>query len=131
MEAAKSLNPKPPAYYHYHIGQAYYVLGWINSDTSHYEKAIGHLQQAIVISDNFRPARAYLVAVYIEQSLKKKEEGLTEEAASLELKARAEMARLVSMGRPRNSFEVIRRVAPYKNEEITRRLLKAWELAGG
>src|SRR5262249_38223861 len=31
MEVAKSLNPKPPAYYHYHIGQAYYVLALMNS----------------------------------------------------------------------------------------------------
>ena len=53
MEEAKKWNPKPPAYYHYHVGQAYYVLGVLEKQTSHFETATGHLQKALEISANF------------------------------------------------------------------------------
>jgi len=60
MEEAKKWNPKPPAYYLYHIGQVYYVRGVMEKQTSHFETAKDHLQKALEISANFRPARAYL-----------------------------------------------------------------------
>jgi adenylate cyclase len=121
MEAARRLNPTDPGYYPYHLGQAYYVI-------EEYEKAEKNLLDSLQNNYNFRPAHAYLAAVYIEQSLKKKE-GPGKEAEELERKARAEMAILLSMGRPRNLFEDSRRVAPYKDRAITERLLAAWRQA--
>ena len=116
MEEAKKWNPKPPAYYHYHIGQAYYVLGVLEKQTSHFETATGHLQKALEISANFRPARAYLVAVYVELGQ------LTE--------AQNAMKTLQSMGRRKDLFTDSQRVAPFRMPEITERLLRAWEQAG-
>jgi tetratricopeptide (TPR) repeat protein len=116
MEEAKKWNPKPPAYYHYHVGQAYYVLGVLEKQTSHFETAIGHLQKALEMSANFRPARAYLVAVYVERGQ------LTE--------AQNEMKTLQSMGRRKDLFTDSQRVAPFRMPEITERLLRAWEQAG-
>jgi adenylate cyclase len=118
MEEAKKWNPKPPAYYHYHIGQAYYVLGVLEQQTDHFETAISHLQKALEISANFRPARAYLAAVYVELGQ------LTE--------AQNEMKTLQSMvpGRNKDLFTDSQRVAPFRMPEITERLLRAWEQAG-
>jgi adenylate cyclase len=116
MEEAKKWNPKPPAYYLYHIGQAYYVRGVMEKQTSHFETAKGHLQKALEISANFRPARAYLVAVYVELGQ------LTE--------AQDEMKILQSMGRRKSLFTDSQRVAPFRMQEITERLLWAWEQAG-
>jgi tetratricopeptide (TPR) repeat protein len=116
MEIAKSHNPKPPAYYHYHIGQAYYVLGVMDVERSHFATAIGHLQKALEMSKNFRSARAYLVAVYIEL-------GQTGAAEN-------EMKILQSMGRHSELFEDRQRVAPYRDQKLTDRLLSAWQQAG-
>jgi adenylate cyclase len=119
MEAAKSLNRKPPAYYHYHIGQAYYVLGVQEGNGWHFVRSIGLLQKALEMSDNFRPARAYLVAAY--------------RALDLVEEARAEMQKLVRMGRDPDLFDIPQRVAPYsdENQQIRDTLLRAWQEAGG
>lgn len=109
MEAALRLDPKAPAYYFYHLGQAYYVM-------RQYEQAEHNLQEALRMSPKFRPARNYLVAVYSEVGRDKE--------------ARAEMATLLSMGRPQG-VQNVRRVAPYKDATIRDRLLAAWESAGG
>jgi tetratricopeptide (TPR) repeat protein len=116
MREALRLNPEPPAYYHYHNGQAYYVLGVVDKETSHFGTAKGHLQKALEMSPNFRPARAYLVAVYIEL-------GQTTEAQN-------EMKILQSMGRRKDLFTDRQRVAPFRDQMITDRLLSAWEQAG-
>jgi adenylate cyclase len=116
MEEAKKWNPKPPAYYHYHIGQAYYVLGVLEKQTGHFETAITHLQKALEMSANFRPARAYLAAVYVELGQ------LTE--------AQNEMKTLQSLGRRKDLFTDRQRVAPFRMPEIAERLLRAWEQAG-
>jgi adenylate cyclase len=116
MNRAMSLNPKPPAYYHYHIGQAYYVLGVLEGNTMQFVTAIGHLRKALEISANFRPARAYLVAVYIEL-------GQTTDAQN-------EMKILQGMGRRKDLFTDSQRVAPFSNQQITNRLLSAWQQAG-
>jgi hypothetical protein len=78
--------------------------------------AKGHLQQALEISTNFRPARAYLAAVYVELGQ------LTE--------AQDEMKILQNMGRRKSLFTDSQRVAPFRMQEITERLLWAWEQAG-
>jgi len=109
MEEAIRLDPKRPAYYFYHLGQAYYVM-------RQYEQAEQNLQAAIQISPKFRPARNYLVAVYSEVGRDKE--------------AQAEMATLLSWGRPRG-VQNVRRVAPYKDATIRDRLLAAWQSAGG
>jgi adenylate cyclase len=109
MEDIISRDPQSPAFHHYHLGQAYYVK-------KQYAEAREHLEKARGISPNFRPARNYLVAVYSEI-------GLDKEAA-------AEMATLLSMGRPRG-VQDIRRVAPYQDSTIRDRLLAAWQQAGG
>jgi adenylate cyclase len=116
MEEAKKWNPKPPAYYHYHVGQAYYVLGVLEQQTSHFETAAGHLQKVLEMSATFRPARAYLAAVYVELGQ------LTE--------AQNEMKILQGMGRRKDLFTDRQRVAPFRMPEIAERLLQAWEQAG-
>jgi len=93
METAIRLNPKVPAYYPYHVGQAYYVMG-------KYDHAIGPLLQALEISDNFRPARAYLVAVLYK--LNRLQE------------AEHHMRILRERGRPPHTQEYFDRVAPFE-----------------
>jgi adenylate cyclase len=109
VEEAIRRDPRAPAYYFYHLGQAFYVL-------RQYEQAEHNLQAALRISPNFRPARNYLVAVYSE--------------VGRDTEAQAEMATLLGMGRPRG-VQNVRRVAPYKDATIRERLLAAWRSAGG
>jgi adenylate cyclase len=119
MEIAKSLNPKFPAYYHYHIGQAYYVLGAQQANRLQFVTAIGRFQKALETSEEFRPARAYLVAAY--------------QALGLAQEAQAEMQKLLDRGRDRQLFNNPLRVAPYSNanQQIKDMLLRAWQDAGG
>ena len=91
------------------------MRGVLEKQTSHFETAKGHLQQALEMSANFRPARAYLVAVYVELGQ------LTE--------AQDEMKILQSMDRRKSLFTDSQRVAPFRMQEITERLLWAWEQA--
>jgi adenylate cyclase len=122
MEKAKLLNPKYPAYYDFHVGQAYYVEGFLNQEQKqHYAMAETHLRKALEKSPNFRPARVYLVAVLWE--LDRQDE------------ARAEMARLREMGRPQASQDpeqfkkYVQQTHPYENEAITTRLIDVWQAA--
>jgi adenylate cyclase len=117
MEIAMRLNPKYPATYPFHLGQAHYVLGVLNSNREEYGKAEKHLLEALGSNPKYRPARAYLVAVYI--------------AEGLEEKAKEEMAKLVNMGRPQSLYSVKQRVAPYRNDTVSSGLLAAWQKAGG
>jgi adenylate cyclase len=123
MEKAIRLNPKTPAYYFYHLGLAYYVM-------QQYDKARANLQEAINMSPNYRPARRYLAAVYIEQGLNKRKEGLAKEAEEFKEKALEEMGTLLKMGQPR-SLGDRRRVAPFKDPAIRERVLAAWQEVGG
>jgi adenylate cyclase len=108
MEDAIRRDPRAPAYYFYHLGQAFYVM-------RQYQQAEHNLQEALRINPNFRPARSYLVAVYSE--------------VGRDTEAQAEMATLLGMGRPRG-VQNVRRVAPYKDATIRERLLAAWQKAG-
>ena len=130
-------DPQSPAFYHYHLGQAYYVK-------EQYQKAREHLEKAISISPKFRPARNYLVAVYHEigreaqaRAEEARAQARAEEARAEETKAEEAwkeaqdgMKKLLEMGRPQR-VENRQRVAPYKDSAITDRLLAAWHKAGG
>jgi adenylate cyclase len=129
MEIAKRLDPKYPAYYDYHVGQAYYVEGFLTAETDvnasrqYYQQAETHLREALRKNKYFRPARTYLVAVLWED-LERQEE------------ARAEMTILIqNLGRPRASEnlvwfqEYIQQTHPYENERIITRLIDVWRLA--
>jgi TolB-like protein/class 3 adenylate cyclase len=109
MEIAMRLNPKYPPTYPFHLGQAYYVKG-------DYQKAEEYLLEARGSNPNFRPARAYLVAVYIAQNRT--------------AEARQEMTILQNMGRDKTLFTDPRRVAPYQDQAISKGLLDAWQQAG-
>jgi adenylate cyclase len=122
MEIAKRLNPKYPAYYDYHVGQAYYVEGFLNpGQGQHYETAETHLREALRKNENFRPARSYLVAVLSEL-------GRQDEAVH-------EMAIQRDMGRPQafqglqRFQEYVQQVAPYEDATITTRLGEIWQAA--
>lgn len=112
MDIAMRLNPKYPVTYPFHLGQAHYVLGVLKSDRAEYMQAEKYLLEALGKNPNYRPARAYLAAVYYKQSLLEK--------------AKADMDQLLKMGRPRMLYEEKRRVAPYKSEAISESLLTAW-----
>jgi adenylate cyclase len=127
MEIAKRLNPKYPAYYDYHVGQAYYVEGFLTAGTDadasrqSYGQAETHLQKALEKNRNFRPARSYLVVVL--SGLGRQNEAVRE------------MAIQRDMGRPQafqdlpRFREYVRQVAPYENEAITTRLGELWQAA--
>jgi adenylate cyclase len=108
-EAFARNRTNAPAFYYYHLGQALYAL-------RRNDEAKIMLEEALKKSPNFRPARNYLVAVYSEL-------GMADEA-------KAEMEKLLAMGRPQG-VENIRRVAPYREPEVRNRLLTAWHNAGG
>jgi len=120
-------NPKYPFFYDYHRGQAYWVLGFQtlardrNASMEHFREAEAHLREAIKKNKNFRPARAYLVAVLSE--LGKQEEAVKE------------MAILRDSGRPqafqdlKRFQEYVKQVAAYSDPAITARLSELWQRA--
>ena len=125
MDIAMRLNPKYPVTYPFHLGQAHYVLGVLNSDREEYVRSEKYLLEALGKNPNYRPARAYLAAVYYNQSVMDNNQILRD-------KAQAEMDQLLKVGRPRTLYEVKRRVAPYRSDEISENLLTAWrELEDG
>jgi adenylate cyclase len=120
-------NPKYPFFYDYHRGQAYWVLGFQtlardrNASMEHFRDAEVHLREALKKNKNFRPARAYLVAVLSEL-------GQREEAVK-------EMAILRDSGRPqafqdlKRFQEYVKQVAAYSDPAITARLSELWQRA--
>jgi adenylate cyclase len=108
LRIAVRLNPKYPASYPYNFGQAYYVLGEL-------ENAKRYLLEARGINPNFRPARAYLVAVYMAQNQQEK--------------AKDEMAILRKTAGPVELFTDPERVAPYIDESIATHLVNTWAQA--
>jgi adenylate cyclase len=123
---AIELNPpKYPFFYDYHLGQAYYVLGFLtaeedaNASRQYYEEAESYLRKALEANKNFRPARTYLVVVLWE--LDREDEAVNE------------MATLRRMGRPlardigTDAFrEYVRQSHPYANQEISDHLSDRW-----
>jgi adenylate cyclase len=122
MERAISLDPKP-AYYRYHIGQAYYVMGQYEKyNNGQYEKALGYyrraeeyLNEAKAMSPKHRPSRGHLVAVYIESGQGEK--------------ARAEWDSFPAMDRLID-LEKRRQLAPYRDEALTQRFVAALRRVG-
>jgi adenylate cyclase len=120
MEIAKRLDPKYPAYYDYHVGQAYYVEGFLTGQNQHYVTAELQLREALKKNPNFRPARIYLAAVL--WALDRQDE------------AKAEMTILIQkLGRPSSRDPAFRQhlqqVNPYEAPAITTRLIESWERA--
>ena len=122
MEKAISLDPKP-AYYRYHIGQAYFVMGQNEKyGKGQYEKALDYyrraeeyLKEAIAMSPKHRPSRTHLVAVYIESGQNEK--------AWEEWDNFPGMDRLIDL-------EKRRQVAPYRDQALTQRFVAALRKAG-
>jgi tetratricopeptide (TPR) repeat protein len=120
-----------PYFYDYHRGQAYYVWGVLTSaqdpiaSRQRFEEAETHLREALRKNDNFRPARSYLVAVLSE--LGRQDEAVKEMNISLE--KGEPLAKLLKSGDKKLADEHIRTLTPYKNQEIRKRLAKAWQEA--
>ena len=128
---AIALNPIYPFFYDYHLGQAYYVWGFLTSaqdpDASRqrFEEAEIHLREALRKNDNFRPARSYLVAVLSE--LGRQDEAVKEMNISLE--KGEPLAKILKSGNKQLADEHIRALTPYTNQAIRDRLAKAWQEA--
>jgi adenylate cyclase len=126
-QEAMRLNPQYPFLHDYHSGQAYYVWGFLtagtdaNASQQYYQQAETHLREALGKNKNYRSARTYLVAVLSE--LGRQDE------------AKAEMAILQDMGRPRASQdrarfrEYVQQSHPYEIPAITTRLIELWQAA--
>jgi len=130
---------KYPAYYDYHVGQAYYVEGFLTEGTDadasrrYYEQAETHLREALGKNKNFRSAHVYLLAVLSELGQRMRGAGRDDEA-----QAREAMATLRAMVRPRTSqdpeqFEPfkkhVQQTHPYENEAVIQRLIDVWQAA--
>jgi hypothetical protein len=132
---------KYPAYYDYHVGQAYYVEGFLTEGTDadasrrYYEQAETHLREALGKNKNFRPARVYLLAVLSELGQRMREADPVE-AQAREAQVRDEMGILRAMGRPRASQDpeqfkkYIQQAHPYENEALIQRLINVWQDTG-
>ncbi len=140
-QEAINRNPKYSFVYDYRRGHAYYVWGFltkgtdVNASHQYYQKAEEYLREALKKNPNFRPARAYLVAVLSELGQRMGEEGRVNEAQALEKQARDAMAILRDGGRPQafqdlNRFEAyVRRGHPFQNPAIKTRLRDLWQAA--
>ena len=142
-----------PCFYDYHLGQAYYVLGVLTSQDpnasrghveeaerhlqealqdpnvsrGHVEEAERHLREALRKNNNFRPARAYLVAVLSELGRWEpdRQEGAKQEM-NISMAKGEPLARNLRSDNQELAEEHIRRITPYANQEIRDRLRKAW-----
>jgi tetratricopeptide (TPR) repeat protein len=122
MQRAISLDPKP-AYYRYHIGQAYYVMGQkekydkgqYEQALDYYKKAEEYLNAAKAMSPKHRPSRTHLVAVYFESGQGEK--------AREEWDSFPSMDRLIDL-------EKRRQFAPYRDEALTQRIVAALRTVG-
>jgi tetratricopeptide (TPR) repeat protein len=134
-------NPKYPFHYDYHRGHAYYVWGFltentdVNASSQYYQRAEEYLREALRRNNKFRPARAYLVAVYMAQSRRAQDEGRINEAEERRTKAIADMAILRDTGRPQAFQDLqrfqdyLRRSIPYQDSAILDRLSDLWQAA--
>ena len=114
-------------FYDYHRGQAHYVWGVLtsaqdpNASRQRFEQAETYLREALSKNNNFRPARSYLVAVLSE--LGRKDEAVNEMNISLE--KGEPLVKLLKSGNQQLADEHIRRLTPYKNQEIRSRVADA------
>jgi adenylate cyclase len=123
LQQAIYRNPKDPFLYNYYRGALECVWGFQDpkDPDQHFRLAEEHLRRAVKTNPNFRPAHAYLAAVFMAR-------GNREDA-------RKEMAILAQGGRPRPSrdFErfqkYIERSLPYADPAIRARLIDLWREA--
>jgi adenylate cyclase len=131
-QEAMDRNPRYPFFYNYHRGQAYYVWGVLtsaqdpNASRQRFEDAEKQLREALRKNNNYRAARAYLVAVLSE--LGRQDEAVKEMNISFE-KGQPLVAKFFKTGNQQLAEEHIRGLAPYTNQEIRNRLVKAWREA--
>lgn len=127
-QEAVDRNPKYPYFYDYHRGQAYYVWGILtsgrdpNASRQRFEQAEIHLREALRKNNNYRPARAYLVAVLSE--LGRPDEALKEINLSLD-KDEWWWVKSLKSGNRQIVEEHIRTLTPYANQEIKNRFANA------
>src|SRR5262249_3368622 len=120
-------NPIYPFFYDYHRGQAYYVWGVLtsaqdpNASRQRFEAAETHLREALRKNNNFRAARAYLVAVLSELG---RQDEAVKEMNMLEM-----LVKILKGGNRQLADEYIRTLTPYKNQEIRNRVANAWREA--
>jgi adenylate cyclase len=120
-------NPKYPFFYDYHRGHAHYVWGFLSAQNPdarrrHFEEAETHLREALRKNGNFRPARAYLVAVLSEL-------GRQQEAVNEMANLRNTVGRPQVLQDPQRFLEFIQPNIPYENQAITTRLVELWQAA--
>ena len=120
MEIAKRLDPKYPAYYDYHVGQAYYVEGFLTGQNQHYVTAELQLREALKKNPNFRPARIYLAAVL--WALDRQDEATAEMTILIQKLGRRS-------ARDPGFRQHLQQVNPYEDPAITTRLIESWERA--
>jgi adenylate cyclase len=120
MEIAKRLDPKYPAYYDYHVGQAYYVEGFLTGQNQHYVTAELQLREALKKNPNFRPARIYLAAVL--WALDRQDEATAEMTILIQKLGRRS-------ARDPGVRQHLQQVNPYEDPAITTRLIESWERA--
>ena len=118
IQQAITHNPKYPFFYDYHRGHAHYVWGLLPEQDSdarrrHFEEAETHLREAIKKNSNFKPARAYLVAVLSE--LGRQQEAVSEMAI---------IQRLAGLDAQDHQA-----ILPYSNQAIATRLVELWKRA--
>jgi tetratricopeptide (TPR) repeat protein len=108
MGQALRLNPQPPAWYLYHLGQAYRLTGRV-------EEAITTLKRALTQDPNLWDTYYDLAVLYSEG-------GQEEEARATvaELRRRA----------PHVSLEVLKQPLPYKDPAVNERMFAALRKAG-
>ncbi len=108
IKKAMRLNPVSAAYYSAALGHAYFLM-------RRYEEAIPALKRPLTRNPNLLAARTYLAAVYSE--LGREEEGRAELVEGLKLS-------------PEASLEKAKRLTPYKDPTVSRRLLEALHRLG-
>jgi tetratricopeptide (TPR) repeat protein len=101
---AVRMNPIPPGPWHMHIGSAHFNL-------RNYEEAVSALKKAIAITPRNDFARAILMVAYVEM-------GRMEEA-------RAELQEYRKTNPKPTPPEEYRKRSPWKDEEVTQRLIDA------
>jgi adenylate cyclase len=104
LEMAVRMNPIPPGPWHMHIGSAHFNL-------RNYEEAVSALKKAIAITPRNDFARAILMVAYVEM-------GRMEEA-------RAELQEYRKTNPKPTPPEEYRKRSPWKDEEVTQRLIDA------
>src|SRR5262249_8084472 len=122
-------DPRYPFFYNYHRGQAYYVWGVLtsvqdpNASRQHFEEAEKQLRESVRKNNNYRGARAYLVAVLSE--LGRQDEAVQEMNISLE---KGEWFKNLKSGNQQLAElaeEHLRMLTPYANPEIRDRFANA------